>query len=265
MVRGDLEQRALVAEKVVREAGRLARKYYFARGGLEVEKKGLQDLVSNADRECEELVVTSLISEFPSDAFVGEEGGRRGDGAALWVIDPIDGTSNFLVGIAHWCVSLGLVLENRAALGFIYDPLADEMFSAIEGGGARLNGAPISVSGQRDLSRARMGLGFSYRRPAALHAADVQKLLDAGCEYLRMGSGALGMAFTAAGRLDGYWERHINLWDVAAGLAIVAEAGGTLSPFLNAQSMVEGNEILATSPALFEPLRALLDWPAANS
>jgi myo-inositol-1(or 4)-monophosphatase len=253
----DLDSRLRIGEGVVREAGRLALSHYRS-DALVIERKGLQDLVSEADRATEELIVATLSRDFPDDSFLGEEGGLRQSGPMLWVIDPIDGTANFLRGIPHWCVSLGLIVDNQATVGFLYDPIADEMFSARQGHGAFLNGAAIGVSGESDLKQARIGLGFSYRRPVAPHARDVEILLDAGCEYSRLGSGALGLAYTAAGRLDGYFERHINLWDVAAGLVIVAEAGGRISDFMAPDVIATGNEILAATPALYDPLRSLL-------
>ena len=143
------------------------------------------------------------------------------------MIDPIDGTHNFLTGIPFWCVSVGLVVAGELVLGIIYHPLAGELYSARSGGGAFLNGQPIKVSGETDLTRARICVGFSYRRPVAEHVRAVEALLSAGCEYLRLGSGALGLAYTAAGRFDGYWERHINSWDAAAGSVLVREAGGS--------------------------------------
>jgi myo-inositol-1(or 4)-monophosphatase len=253
-----LDRRAAAAEAAVREAGAVALDFYRRRGDLKIDSKGPQDVVSQADRDCESLIEAFLAREFPDDSLLGEEGGLRKKGPMLWVVDPIDGTSNFVSGIAHWCVSLGLVVEGRALIGFIYDPVADEMFSAVAGRGAALNGTPIRVSGETDLRRARIGLGFSYRRPVAPHARDVEAVLDAGCEYLRLGSGALGLAYTACGRLDGYWERHINLWDVAGGLAIVDEAGGRTSDFMTDDVVNTGNEILAATPALFDPLRRLV-------
>lgn len=258
MDRYDLEERYRVALAATREAGALAADFYRRRATLPVERKGLQDLVSEADRATEELIVATLSRSFPEDSFLGEEGGLRQRGPMLWVIDPIDGTANFLRGIPHWCVSLGLIVDNRATIGFLYDPIADEMFSARQGHGAFLNDEAIRVTGESDLKQARIGLGFSYRRPVAPHARDIEALLNAGCEYSRLGSGALGLAYTAAGRLDGYFERHINLWDVAAGLVIVAEAGGRISDFMAPDVIAAGNEILGATPALYDPLRSLL-------
>ncbi len=257
----DLDDRLQAAEAVIREAGKLAAGHFVGRAGLVIDRKGAQDLVSEADRVCEDLIVAGLARSFPQDGFLGEEGGSRNPGAeAIWVIDPIDGTHNFLTGVPFWCVSIGLVLKGTAVLGLIYDPSADELFSAASGRGAFLNNAPIRTSGETDIARARICVGFSYRRPVGEHVRVVEALLSGGCEYLRLGSGALGLAYTAAGRFDGYWERHINSWDAAAGLVLVREAGGWASDLLANNGLMNGNEILAAAPALAEPLKRLTNF-----
>lgn len=254
----DVDHRLGVAEEVIREAGEMAAGYYARRDQLTVDRKGAQDLVSEADRRVEELIVARLAEAFPADGFLGEEGGASNTAAeAVWVIDPIDGTHNFLTGVPFWCVSVGLVVGREAVLGLIYQPSEDELFRAAKGGGVWLNGKPIRVSGETDIKRARIGVGFSYRRSVAEHVRGVEALLLGGCEYLRLGSGALGLAYVAAGRTDGYWERHINSWDAAAGVALVREAGGWINGFLAGNGLAEGNEILAATPALTEPLKRL--------
>lgn len=254
----ELDSRLRVAEAVVREAGRVAADHFARRELLSIQHKGAQDLVSEADRACEDLIVSGLSKLFPEDGFLGEERGAHNlDARALWIIDPIDGTHNFLTGIPIWCVSVGLVVHGELVLGIIDHPVAAELYSARKGGGAFLNGHPIKVSGETDVKRARIGIGFSYRRPVADHVRTVDSLLSAGCEYLRIGSGALGLAFTAAGRFDGYWERHINSWDAAAGIVLVQEAGGTVNDFLAGHGLTEGKELLAATSALVEPLRRL--------
>ncbi len=258
MQRTQLEDRVRVATTAIREAGAISLSYYGRRTRLLVESKGVQDVVSEADRACEDLIVSRLARAFPGDSLLCEESGLRQEGPLTWAIDPIDGTANFVRGINHWCVSVGLVEDGRAVFGLILDPVADELFSAVAGQGAFLNGRPIHVSGETALSRARIGIGFSYRRPVAPHARDIEALLDSRCEYSRLGSGALGLAYTANGRLDGYWERHINAWDAVAGVAIVHEAGGRTNDFLAESTLVHGNEILATTPALFERIHELV-------
>ena len=261
MDRHAIEERHRAGLAAAREAGRFAAGYYGRRASLPVEHKGLQDFVTEADRATEEMIVATLGRSFRTPSFLGEEGGRRKEGSLLWVIDPIDGTANFVRGVDHWCDSIGLMVDGVPVLGFIYDPIADEMYSAAAGGGAFMNGAPIRVSGASRVADALIEIGFSFRRPVAQHVKDAELVLDAGCEYRRFGSGALGLAYTAIGRIDGYFERHINLWDVAAGLVIVSEAGGRMNDFLAGNAIAEGSEILATTPALFEPLQRLFDHP----
>lgn len=256
----DLGLRLHLAQSVVREAGQAAAERFRRREDLKIERKGKQDFVSEVDKACEAFVVAALLKAFPEDAVLGEEGGSQNAGSeSVWIIDPIDGTSNFIAGIPMWCVSLGLVIGRRAVLGIIYNPVTDELYAARNGEGARLNGKPIRVSTTQALDQARMGLGFSYRRPVAEHVQAVQACLEASCEYTRFGSGALGMAFAADGRLDGYYEAHINVWDVAAGLVLVREAGGWTNDFLaKPDAFAKGNVILAATPALEGPLTKLL-------
>jgi myo-inositol-1(or 4)-monophosphatase len=160
-----LDNRLRAAEAVVRDAGRLATDHFARRAMLSIDRKGAQDLVSEADRECEDLIVSGLSRRFPADGFLGEEHGfRNPDTPAVWVIDPIDGTHNFLTGIPFWCVSVGFVVDGELALGIIYNQGAAELFSARKGGGAFLNDRPIKVSGETNATRARVSLGFSYRR-----------------------------------------------------------------------------------------------------
>ncbi len=264
MPRTDLDRRLEAARSVIRETGARAMRDFARRDSLVVSRKGAQDLVSETDRACEEEIVSRLATLFPEDGFLGEEHGVRNPGAtAVWVIDPIDGTHNFLTGVPFWCLSVGLVVGGKAVLGVIYHPVSGELFSAREGGGAFVNDTPIRVSGETDIKQARIGIGFSYRRPVADHVRAVEALLSGGCEYLRLGSGALGLAYSAAGRFDGYWERHINAWDVAAGLAIVSEAGGWISDFFAGDGMAKGNEVLAATPALVEPLARLTRFDAS--
>jgi myo-inositol-1(or 4)-monophosphatase len=249
----------LAAQGIVREAGQQAAEQYRRRGELAVERKGTQDLVSEADRACEDAIVGALRASFPEDAFLGEERGlQKGHGDALWVIDPIDGTANFLRGIPIWCVSLGLMVKGEFVSGIIYNPVTEEFYAARRGKGAFLNGKRIGVSKATRLEDARLNVGFSYRRPVGPHIAGVRALLDAHCEYSRLGSGALGLAHTAEGRFEGYWEQHINIWDVAAGIVIVREAGGYVNDFLAGDGINKGNVILAATPALVPALQALL-------
>lgn len=256
----DLALRLRVAQGVVREAGQLAAERFRRRDELVIERKGRQDFVSAADKECEDFVVGAITPLFPEDGFLGEEGAaRQSRSGATWIIDPIDGTTNFLNGLPVWCVSLGLVENGRSIAGVIYNPITDELYAARSGGGATLNGRKIRASQTAKVDEARIHLGFSYRRPVAEHVTAVDACLNAGCEYARFGSGALGMAYAADGRFDGYYEAHINAWDVAAGLVLVKEAGGWHNDFFGGpDAMAKGNKILAAAPGLAPALRELL-------
>jgi myo-inositol-1(or 4)-monophosphatase len=245
----DLDARLAAARGAVLAGGRLARWYFHRLDTLQVDRKGPQDHASAADRAVERLIIDLLGRSFPSDGFFGEEGGGepRDD---LWVIDPIDGTTNFVHGLSPYCVSLAFVRGGAVQLGVIYDPTADELFAARRGGGTTCNDAPIRVSGRTQISDALVGIGFSYRRPVAPFVETAKRLLDAHCEFRRAGSGALAMAHVACGRLDGYWEQHINSWDVLAGLLLVEEAGGWTNDFLTGNALLEGNPVMACTPAL---------------
>jgi len=252
----DLAARFEAGCAAVLAGGRLARRYFDNLDSLQVEAKGPQDHASAADRDVEQLIVALLGRAFPSDGFFGEEGGGKARDD-LWVIDPIDGTTNFVHGLPTYCVSLAYMRGGAVQLGMIYDPPADELFAARRGGGVTCNGAPIRVSGRADISDALVGIGFSYRRPVRPFVEAAERLLEARCEFRRAGSGALAMAHVACGRLDGYWEQHINSWDVLAGILLVEEAGGWTNDFLAGNALLEGNPILACTPALREPLIAL--------
>ena len=261
----DVATRLLAAEAVARQAGKLARRYHDDRTDLAVEFKGVQDMVSAADRAVEDLIIDKLGGAFPGDSFLGEEGGATSEGALtgdrLWVVDPIDGTANFLRGIPHWAVSIAYMAAGEVEIGVVYDPMTDELYSARRGGGATRDGTPIRISDCDALDKAMVGIGFSYRRPVASHVAVVEKALSAHCEYRRMGGGTLGMTLVADGRLDGYWEAHINAWDVLAGCLIVREAGGWTNDFLAGDGLGQGNPIFACAPGIKDALVDLIGIP----
>lgn len=253
MTSQEIARRFEAARAVAVEAGRVARRYFLRQDPIEIEKKSRQDWTTTADREVEKLIVDGIRSSFPEDGFLGEEGGGS-DHDALWVIDPIDGTNNFIRGLTEWCISIAFVVKGTLELGIIHDPMADEFYAARRGEGATRNGTPLQVSGRQNIREAMVGVGFSYRTDVEPHAALIRRLLDAECEYRRAGSGALAMAHIADGRLDGYAELHINSWDILAGIALVREAGGWTSDFLSGDWLTGGNPILAATPGIREAL-----------
>jgi len=255
----DLELRLRFGQAIAVEAGQQAKERYLRRHELEIESKGVQNFVSDADRLCEQTISRAIAGAFPNDSIMGEEHGvlDRGKGP-LWVIDPIDGTTNFLRGLPLWCVSIAVLSDNEPVAGIIYNPLTGELHSARKGAGAWLNGMPIEVSSVTKLDRARIGVAFSYRRNLEEHIKVVSACFRANCEFARLGSSALGMAYSADGRLDGFWASHAYAWDVAAGIVIMREAGGWVSDFLADDGLVDGNTILAAPPGLAAELRKLV-------
>lgn len=242
-------ERFMAACAVAREAGALAGARFRDRGSLTFSFKGHQDYLTEVDGLVEKLVIERLSALFPQDGFIGEEGGGTGSDR-VWVIDPIDGTSNFARGIGHFCVSIAFVENGGPSIGVIYDPMRDELFAAERGHGAWLNGEPMSVSGQSDAHRASVECGWSMRRPITDYLAMTGRVAATGAGLYRMGSGALGMAYVAAGRIDAYCELHINAWDVLAGLVLVQEAGGVTNDFTTGDYLRDGNPVLASTPGL---------------
>jgi myo-inositol-1(or 4)-monophosphatase len=253
--------------QIARAGGELALGAYRRRDTLAVKSKGLQDIVTATDAAVEALLVGRIRDAFPGDIVLGEESGYTAsyDGnVPLWVLDPIDGTANFARGLPLWCVSVGLIVDMRCVAGAIYNPVADELHAGSVDMPASCNGKPIHVSSVTDPHKARAGLGFSYRRSPALHAQAVGRLLEAGCEYSRLGSGTLGMAYVADGRFEAFFEPHINVWDVAAGIAIVRAAGGWTNDFLVDDGLKRGNAILACAPGMQAFFGREL-WPLAEA
>ncbi|GGJ12525.1 inositol monophosphatase family protein [Neoroseomonas lacus] len=255
----DLARRRDAAAAIAIEAAVLAARLRSEGGGV-ASLKGAQDFITEADGATERFIRSRLEQDFPGEAILGEEMGGAVDGTGpLWVLDPIDGTSNFARGGDRWCVSIGLVIGNRAVAGAIARHAPAEIFAAAEGFGATLNGAPIQAAPTTDIGRAIIECGWSLRLPIAVFhrmAADVTAL---GGGVRTGGSGALGLVESAAGRLDAYLERHINSWDAAAAIVIAREAGCWTNGFDSGDWLARGNPIGVGAPALAAQLAALLE------
>ena len=252
-----LHDRRVAAEHIACEAGALALAYFRDLPALAIETKGPQDVVSRADREVEDLIRERLLAQFPDDGILGEERGLT-TGAAehgIWVVDPIDGTASFVAAIPAWCISIAYVVDREIELGVVYDPCHDELFVAQHGAGATVNGQPISVGAAARLAEGVVGVGYSGRTAPAPVLDFMAPLLAAGGMYFRNGSGALMIAYVAAGRLIGYYEAHINSWDCLAGIALVREAGGWASDVLAGDGLMKGNHIVAAAPGVAADIR----------
>lgn len=246
----DLAPRLETAIRLATEAGALALRLRPEPGAATARLKGVQDWLTEADGAVEAFLSDALAAAFPEDGFQGEETGKGRHGALRWVVDPIDGTSNYARGGTRWCVSLGLIQDRTAVLGVLVAPALRETFAARQGHGATLNGTPIHAAATTDAARAVIEVGWSPRRPNTQYQATVARVMAAGCMVRAGGSGAMGLADVAAGRIDGYIEAHINLWDVAAALSILSEAGATVSPFTEGSGLEDGNPIVAAAPGL---------------
>lgn len=249
-----LNDRFNLMTALAREAGQLALRMRTGLGSIEA--KGVLDFCTEADRAVEQLIRSRVVDQF-GDTVIGEEfGGNVSD--RVWVVDPIDGTMNYIYGGSRWCVSIAYVEDGEVACGAIYAPAEDAMFATRLDGGAFLNDQPLQVSHLRHGVAPVVELGCSDRRPLDDYLALIGRLMRGGMEFRRLGSGALGMADVARGIHDGYAELHINAWDVLAGLLLVREAGGWTSDFLAGDGLIRGNPIVACTPELSARLSPLV-------
>lgn len=216
------------------------------------------DMVTEMDRASEALITEAILAARPDDGILGEEGAARaGSTQVRWVIDPIDGTTNYLYGLAGFAVSIAAEIDGFTAVGVVNDALHREVFSAIRGGGARLNGKPIEVSSKRDLPTALVATGFSYSPEIRMHQARVlQEVLPRVRDIRRVGAASVDLCSVACGRVDAYYESGLAPWDLAAGALIASEAGATLGDL--AAGPPSGSFTLAANPALFGQMRHLL-------
>lgn len=255
-----ISERFEAATLVARSAGRFALEYFGRAASLTVEHKGAQDLVSEADRETERHITTELLTAFRGDAFVGEEHGLTSGSidSGTWVVDPIDGTQPFLLGLPTWCISIAYVLGDAVHIGVIYNPVTDEMYAAQRGHGATRNGSPIRVRDAHSLSDGVTGVGCSPRTKPDELAEIMRRLLSEGGLYQRTGSGAINLAYVAAGQHIGYVETYIHAWDCLAAVCLIEEAGGTVSPFLADYGVMGAGRLIAGAPEVYDALAALV-------
>ncbi len=240
---------------ICRQAGALAKQYFDQQDQLVVDRKGHQDFVSQADKEVELLTRKLLAGEFPDDTIVGEEHSPTlGTSGFTWVIDPIDGTTNFVNGIPSWTVVVAGVENGSTQIGVIHDSCNNETFVAVRGQGASLNGSKLIIEDDRVLTEGTVGVGYSNRVDDQGIVRLVSALVDEGTMFFRNASGALSLAYVAAGRLIGYAEEHMNAWDCLAGQLIVAEAGGCIET-QDAEEMIrDGGRVVVGTSAVFDRL-----------
>ncbi len=227
---------------------------------LNVEQKGRNDFVSDADHIAEKAVIDTIARHYPDHAILAEESGRHGESEYLWIIDPLDGTTNYLHGFPVFAVSVGLTHKGRLEHGAVYDPMRQELFCASRGQGAQLNGRKIRVTGRSDLERALLGTGFPYRDSNLSLEPYLNMLVNAikqTAGIRRAGSAALDLCYVAAGRLDAYWETGLSTWDIAAGALIIREAGGIITGLDGSEDFLETGHLLTGTPRIYRELAKL--------
>jgi myo-inositol-1(or 4)-monophosphatase len=257
-MKNDLDRRLEFTIDLARRAGELALTFFREIDKLTIESKGHQDLVSNGDREVELFVRAALAKEYPNDGIVGEEHAPvEGSSGHIWVIDPIDGTANFVRGIPAWTVVIACVKDNFAVVGVVHEPSTGETFAARRGGGAFLNGRPIKVSNVTSITEGSIGVGFNNRTEARKVVPLIASIIEEGGVFFRNASGALMLAYVAAGRLIGYSEEHMNAWDCVAAMLIVEEAGGIVEPFNLGDVIRNGTIAIVGGNGVFGKIRDL--------
>ncbi|MDH5326234.1 MAG: inositol-1-monophosphatase [Gammaproteobacteria bacterium] len=246
-----------IAVRAARSAGNIIVRSMDRIGQLNITTKSSNDFVSEVDQKAEQEIIYTLRKAFPSHGILAEESGsQKGDGDYLWIIDPLDGTTNFLHGFPQFAVSIALQHKGRLEHAVVYDPLSQELFTASRGSGAQLNDRRIRVSKHSDLNGALLGTGFPFKMQQHLDAylATFKALFPMTAGIRRAGSAALDLAYVAAGRLDGFWEIGLNRWDMAAGALIIQEAGGLISDFSGGHRYLETGNVVAGNPKIFKSI-----------
>lgn len=253
-----LDDRLQFCRDLARRAGALAHTGF---GTAPATLKGRHDVLTAMDAQVERFIRAAIAERYPGEAVLGEEDGASGTldaGGRIWIVDPIDGTANYARGIAHYCVSIACVEDGVPLVGALHDPCHDRLYGAARGGGAWLGTQRLAVSPVDAPGAATVECGWSPRRPAQDWQALVARVMQAGCAVRRAGSGALGLADVAAGRVEAYCELHINSWDCAAGILLVREAGGHTNEFFAGRALTEGNALIATNAALRDALQRVI-------
>lgn len=258
----DLPNLCLQVAALARRAGAFLQQERAGFDQNRIEYKGQSDLVSYVDRETEQLLVAGLRELLPDAGFLTEEGtaGPAAEAEARWIIDPLDGTTNFLHNLPCYAVSIGLEVGGEMALGVIYEPNRDECFTATRGGGAFLNGQPLRIKPDTELGKSLLATGFPYTRFENLDAylLILAAFMERSHGIRRLGSAAVDLAYVAAGRFEGFFEYNLHAWDVAAGVLIVREAGGIVTQFSGAGDPVHGRELVAAAPGVHGAMVAVI-------
>ena len=243
-----------VAVMAARKAGNLLIRKMNNPEKLKIEQKGFNDFVSDADRAAESAVIEIIRKHYPDHAILAEESGADGESDTVWIIDPLDGTTNFLHGFPVFCVSIGVQQKGRMEHAVVYDPLRQELFTASRGAGAQVDGRRVRISGQSILAHALIGTGFPFRQAdleLGPYMAMLEKSIRNTAGVRRAGAAALDLCYVAAGRLDDFFETGLAPWDLAAGSLIIREAGGIVSGLDGSENFLETGHVLCGTPKIY--------------
>lgn len=245
-----------IATRAARLAGNIIHHQLDKIDQLTISSKSANDFVTEVDHKAEQAIIETIRKAFPDHAILAEESGETAgsNDEYLWIIDPLDGTTNFIHGFPQFAVSIALQVRGRLEHAVIYNPVSEELFTASRGGGATLNNRRIRVSGAKSLAGSLLGTGFPFKQPQYLdpYLETFRALHPETAGIRRAGSAALDLAFVAAGRLDGFWEIGLNKWDIAAGVLLIQEAGGLVSDFSGGHNFMETGNIVAGTPKVFK-------------
>ncbi len=257
-----------IAVRAARAAGDIIVRNMDRLDRLKVATKQNNDFVSNVDHQSEAAIIATLKQAYPDHSILAEESGVEDQASEYqWIIDPLDGTTNYLHGFPQFAVSIALKHKSRLEVGVVYDPVSQELFSASRGNGATLNGRKIRVSQHKGLKNALLGTGFPYYDQSYLdtYLATMKQLMQKTAGLRRPGSAALDLAWLAAGRIDGFWEFNLKAWDIAAGALIIREAGGIVSDFENRDGYLESGDIIAAAPKVFPEMIRIIQAEVGGS
>jgi myo-inositol-1(or 4)-monophosphatase len=249
-----------IAIKAAHEAGKIILQHRKQLTKIQVVEKAQHDFVTEVDQLAEQEIIQTINTAYPQHGFLAEESGGEKDHEYIWVIDPLDGTTNYIYGIPHFSVSIALWHKDKFEHAVIYDPLREELFTASHGKGAFLNGDSIQVSARKELQGSLLSTGFPFRELDHLpeYTQMFAKLLPQCAGVRRCGSAALDLAYIAAGRLDGFWEFGLYPWDLAAGVLLIKEAGGMISNFQGQENYLNHDNIIAGNPEIYNAILPII-------
>ena len=247
-----------IAIRAARKAGNVIAKNYERRDDIQTSKKGINDYVTSVDKAAEAEIIEIIQKSYPDHTIISEElGALEGkDSDIQWVIDPLDGTTNFVKGLPHFSVSIAIRVKNRTEVGVVYDPIRNELFTAVRGEGAKLNEVRLRVDSQNELNGAILATGFPFKQPRLMPTqfAIMNNLIDEAADFRRTGSAALDLCYVASGRVDGYFEMGLKPWDCAAGDLIVREAGGLVCDFNAGHGYLRSGNIVAAPARILKEM-----------